>query len=538
MNRGLVPLRELLSHPSLARAHEIELGVACSAFQSEGGFNLAGAPRTHWRRWERARKVELSGLGADLWNRFPEALSRCQSMGLKVFRMGVEWARLAHGSDALDPEGLDAYASRIALFSRANITPNVTLVHFTHPAWLGEDFWLDRDAPALFADYARRAVEGISRRLVRLGCAPLQRIITLNEPNMLALASYIAGIFPHARRSLAEGSALGPARMVTALDHMLTGHVLARRALRDLYDSRGWPAPDVSFNPNFIDVHALGKGLFDLLRAPSLGVRAREVPRFMRSATERFVTDFYGDERDTTRALVARWVNVRASAVCHPDGFSRTLSTLYERPDERPIDHLAVDLYDPHTAQMVPGAEGFLLSLVRGERLPDMATLGADVLRIAEPWEWQAEPFTLVRMLRALAWPHPTLPIDIDENGMALHRPVGGGTEPRADGLTRTQFLKGYLRALIEARVVHDLPVRAWCCWTLVDNYELGRWAPRFGLYALEDPTENGALGPWSERDANGEDPAGVIAEVSRALGTHKLEGTRDTLEKALDSAT
>lgn len=533
LTQGLTSLDALLAHPQLAQARSLRLGVACSAFQTEGGFNVAGAPATHWGAWERSGRVEPSGGGADLWNRFPEALARCQSMGLTSFRMSVEWARLSAGSEGLDADVLDAYTDRIAGFVRAGITPNVTLLHFTHPAWLGEDFWLQPDAPARFARYADRVVTGISRRLVARGLAPLHRLITLNEPNMLAMADYLAGIFPHAAPSLAEGSIDGLSRCRRALDHLLTAHVLAWRALHARYDAEGWPRPDVSFNPNFIDVYALSKGLFDLLRAPSLGTPRRGVAAFLRSATAQFMTDFYGDEARSTRAEVARWVNERAPVFFGADAFTRTLEVLYERPHERPFDHLAVDLYDPHTLQMLPAGDVVLLALVRGRPLPPLTSLAGE-MRIAEPWEWQAESHTMIRMLHALSWPHPRVPVDIAENGMALRREPGALTLPRADGVTRPMFFRAYLRALVEARVVHDLPVRAWHAWTLVDNYELGRWAPRFGLHGLGDPSTEGAVAPWQDTDAAGDDAAGTIGAVARALTAQDVGSLRIRLGEAL----
>jgi len=88
------------------------------------------------------------------------------------------------------------------------------------------------------------------------------------------------------------------------------------------------------------------------------------------------------------------------------------------------------------------------------------------------------------------------------------------------------------LRAALRARVVHDLPLRAWLHWTLVDNYELGRWAPRFGLYALGDPRDDGPSA-WGARDAAGEDAAAVLAAFARAVVADPVDVS--ALREALD---
>ncbi len=520
-------------HPRFDRADALEFGVATSGFQSEGGLNGAGEPATHWRAWEFSGRVERSGAGVGLWRRFEEAARRARAIGLTRFRLGVEWARLCPHGPSLDAGAVDDYAARLSTLRAHGLEPIVTLHHFTHPAWLPMDFWLTRDAPAVFADYALSAVTALNRALVKRGSAPLTRVLTLNEPNMLALASCVAGVFPHEARAVSEGSPLGFWRALRSLDAMLCAHVLAWRRLHALYAREAWPRPDVSTNLNFIDLYSIGKGLFDLLRAPSLGVEPRGLGAFVRDGRDRFHRALFDGELASQRARVAANLDGALSAAVRPAVFDRTLSTLYERWSAAPLDHLAVDLYDPFSAQQLRADK--LVALLSGARsITSLAGLDLSAARLAEPWEWRAEPWALVRMLRALAWPSPALPVDIDENGMAQRRDVGEVTAPRADGVTRPMFLRGYLSALVHARVAEDLPVRAYCYWTFVDNYELGRWAPRFGLYALEDARSPDAPGEWSLSDAAGDDAAGTYARIIAAVRAADVDRRSSALERAL----
>jgi beta-glucosidase/6-phospho-beta-glucosidase/beta-galactosidase len=493
------------THPRIDRARALEFGVATSGFQTEGDLNEPGAPSTHWHAWERAGRIESSVGGAGLWRRFPEAARRAQAMGLTRFRMGIEWARLAPADDVLIPDVVDAYADRIVILREHGLEPIVTLLHFTHPARLGMDFWLTPDAPLRFTRYAREVVTALGEALLRRGSPPIRRFVTLNEPNMLALANYGAGVFPHEAPAMTTEPIAGFGRVVRCLDALLASHTLAWDAIHTAYAARGWAQPDVSTNVNVLDLYSLSKLCFDLL-APGLDARALE-HRLEEGRYRHHATLFEG-ERRSRRALVAQALDALLARALRPARFDATRRALEvaERHGRSPFDHIAIDVYDPFTAQQV---------FVRP-------------LRLAEPWEWRAEPETLLRALRAYAWPDRTLPLDVDENGMCIRRDRGGPPTPRADGGRRAAFLRGYVSSLLQARVVDDLPVRTYCHWTLVDNYELGRWAPRFGIFALRDD------GLWSEHDATGENVAEAYGAIARALRAADDGTLRATLVRAV----
>jgi beta-glucosidase len=77
------------------------------------------------------------------------------------------------------------------------------------------------------------------------------------------------------------------------------------------------------------------------------------------------------------------------------------------------------------------------------------------------------------------------LPIMITENGMATVN-----DSPRPDGWTREAFIVNHLAQLRRA-AADGVPLLGYMHWSLVDNYEWGSYAPRFGLYAIDrrDPT-------------------------------------------------
>ncbi len=163
-------------------------GVATAGFQIEGGYNGPGEPANNWVRWERAGRVEPSGLAVDFWNRHEEHLDRAAALGCDALRLGVEWARVEPAPGQIDDGALERYATILEGCRSRGLEPLVTLHHFTHPAWLGEDFWLSGQSPDRYASWVETAVGRL-----RPWCSTW---VTLNEVNALAVGSYLVGLFP------------------------------------------------------------------------------------------------------------------------------------------------------------------------------------------------------------------------------------------------------------------------------------------------------------------------------------------------------
>ena len=82
------------------------------------------------------------------------------------FRLSIEWARVQPSVSTkpseppdFDLKAIDGYADRIAACRRYGLEPVITLQHFTHPAWLGIDAWLEDGTPELFEKFVSTAVQ-------------------------------------------------------------------------------------------------------------------------------------------------------------------------------------------------------------------------------------------------------------------------------------------------------------------------------------------------------------------------------------------
>jgi beta-glucosidase len=533
-------MRRALSNSDLATLSGVEVGVATSSFQCEGALDQPASPQSNWSEWQRLGRVEPIGAACDLWRRFPLVVERLNAMGASVFRLSFEWSRLCPDGPEIDAVAAREYASRLASLSAVGITPIVTLQHFTHPAWLGADFWLDRGAPQAFADYARRALAAVQSALRAMGAAPVTRVITINEPNMLALATWGAGVFPHGAPSLLEGSAAGVGRSLLALDHMLSAHVLAYDALHALHETMALPRPDVSINVNLVDLYSLGAQWLDALRTGQRSARDRQ--RFIDARRARFERCFIEpDGERSPRAQVARALEIALRGPLALEAFDRLSRELSRRGAAPALDSRAFDLYDPWTRNQARGIEPHLDQLAAGalqwqrehaagaphQRSPSsigpkasvadaFEALSRSTFALAEPWEWRVEPEMMVRSIDALHDPDDPIPIDVMENGMSVRRDPGSSTRPRQDGATRPAFIREYTAAFAYSRCVLARPARTYAHWTLVDNYELGRWAPRFGLFGLGDE-ERGQAAQWSEKDASGDEAASALRAFAEA---------------------
>jgi beta-glucosidase/6-phospho-beta-glucosidase/beta-galactosidase len=484
-------------------------GVATSAYQAEGGYNGEGEPQTNWARAERRGDVAPLGRSADFWNRYAEDFARCRELGLKAFRLGIEWSRVRptrEGAPATSPPfdrtALDHYAAMIASCQEHGLEPVVTLHHFVHPAWLGSDPWLDERTPALFAEYVRTAVTHVNERLAR----PIRWFITINEPNMLVLNSYLGRQFPARARS-------GFHTMIAAYNQLLRAHVLAYNALHDLYDARAWPAPQVSFNNYCSDLYWSDKLLLDLVCARERGVPRTAVSAHICERARAFDAAFRAARLPLHRDL-AYYIGAGMKRLSNWIGYKQfdatalapLLDTIYTSPRARLLDYIGLDYYDPFAAH------AFRLPVLWDHEFKNHSFRTWMLATVTSKWwDWRVLPRGLHFFCKHYAEDFGR-PVLIAENGMALRRRPDG-SHPRRDRMTRSQFLRLHVHEV--AKILRDgVPLAGYLHWSLFDNYEWGTYTPRFGLYSIDFTrgTEREAADPSGDRPA--ETYAALIREV------------------------
>lgn len=461
-------------------------GVATSGYQSEGGFNGEGQPQNNWAHSERTGHFEKTGAAADFWNRYEEDFVRCREMGLKAFRMGLEWSRIQPSSETerlddpppFDGDAIDGYADRIAAIRRAGMEPVITLQHFTHPAWLGVDAWLDDRSVELFEVYAREAVMRINRRLVNEHQVdPIHWYITLNEPNILIQNTYLAPHFPGKKR--------GRSAAIGSLNRMLAAHIRAYNVVHDLYEAEGWATPKVSINTFCSDSYWSDQVILDLLSVREWGVTSldkmfREKAAALRRAIDQSALPFRVDIFVQLGRLMHRAVDWLAPKSFTGVAFDPLMGELHRSPRKRVFDFVGVDYYDPFTGHLF--------------RFPSFKDLEFNALSLqarlmdgmtSKWWDWRLLPEGLHYFCTLYAEKYGR-EILIAENGMAMRRSFDGKRMgPRPDGLTRSRFLELHVREVTRLRN-EGVPIVGYLHWSLTDNYEWGSYTPRFGIFSID----------------------------------------------------
>jgi len=461
-------------------------GVSTSAYQSEGGYNGPGQPRTNWARAEEKGRVAPIGKASEFWTRYTEDFQRVRGLGLNAFRLGIEWSRIqpsqAEGKappPPLDMAALEHYARMLAACRDLGLEPVLTLHHFTHPAWLGPDPWLDPETPALFEKYVAASMAYLNDSLVAAGHEPVRVIITINEPNMLVFNSYLGMQFPREAQP-------GLPSINAAINGLMTAHVRVYNCLHDLYAARRWDAPAVTFNNYCSDLYWLDKFYLDLIAAAERGIPRVNVEDYICGCRKRFDAAFRAEAiplRKDLASLAGKVIKTMSNALgaewFSAERFAPVLDAIYGSPRGRLMDFIGLDYYDPFAAHI------FRLPVLwdhesRSRSFHDWIMNSVT----AKWWDWSVLPSGLRFFCKHYADDFER-PLLIAENGMALRRRFNNEHFPRRDKLTRSEFIRAHVNE-VERLVDEGLPIFGYLHWSLFDNYEWGSFTPRFGLYALD----------------------------------------------------
>lgn len=107
------------------------LGVASAAAQIEGG-----EVNSSWNDWYRRGRIKDGSdpAASDHWVRWQEDTALMVSMGLQIYRFGVEWARLIPQPGKPDEETIARYRAEITALKERGIRPTITIHHFEIPS--------------------------------------------------------------------------------------------------------------------------------------------------------------------------------------------------------------------------------------------------------------------------------------------------------------------------------------------------------------------------------------------------------------------
>lgn len=155
--------------------HEFLVGAATAAHQVEGN-------NVHSDFWvmehvKHSDFVEPSGDAVDHYNRYEEDLRLLAEAGGNAYRFSIEWARIEPQKGCFCEEEIEHYRKVLLCCREKEITPIVTLHHFSTPAWIiSKGGWCKPYVAEAFARYAKKIAEELG--------ALTPYICTINEANM------------------------------------------------------------------------------------------------------------------------------------------------------------------------------------------------------------------------------------------------------------------------------------------------------------------------------------------------------------------
>lgn len=191
-------------------------GTATSSHQVEGNNT-----NNDWWAFEQVegnvKDGTTSGIACDHYNRFDEDFKMSKEFGHNAHRFSIEWSRIEPEEGHFDEKEVDHYRRVLESLHKHELTPFVTLHHFTHPQWFADmGGWTNDRAPELLGRYS-----GYMAKV--LGDA-VPFWLTINEPPVLPALSYIQGEHPPGKRDMP----LAMAAMRNILKSLATMHNAVR----------------------------------------------------------------------------------------------------------------------------------------------------------------------------------------------------------------------------------------------------------------------------------------------------------------------
>jgi len=159
-------------------------GTAVSEFQVSGAENC---PDSQWADWENPE--DPSGSATDMWHKYNEDISLMKELGLNSFRFSIEWSLIEPEEGIFDQSVMEHYKEMVRALKEAEITPMVTLHHFSNPRWFEEKGAFEKEENIEdFVRFSKYVFSNLSDEVELWG--------TINEPTVYTLMGYMLGEFP------------------------------------------------------------------------------------------------------------------------------------------------------------------------------------------------------------------------------------------------------------------------------------------------------------------------------------------------------
>ena len=407
------------------------IGAATAAHQVEGN----NVHSDYWLQEQLPHSsfAEPSGAACDHYNRYEEDIKLLAGAGLNAYRFSIEWARIEPEEGKFDENEIEHYRAVIRCCKANGVEPIVTLHHFTSPAWLiRKGGWEAESTIEYFRRYAAYVTE-------KLG-AELKYICTINEANMglqlAAIAKRFRLMAEQAKKAAASGAkkAEGTVQVGMNFEKMMENMKFAAIENAQVF---GTPQPQVFVSARTPEGDALVMRAHQAAKAAIKAIR----PEIRVGLTL------------SLHDLQALPGGERFAEAAWDEEFRHYLPYIAQD------DFLGVQNY----TRTQYGAQG---------QLP--CPEGAELTQM----DYEFYPEALEHVIRKVREDFKG-DLLVTENGVAI-----------SDDARRVEFIRRAL-AGVENCLNDGIPVKGYCYWSLMDNFEWQKgFSMTFGLIAVDRATQ------------------------------------------------
>ncbi|KKR06103.1 MAG: Beta-glucosidase [candidate division WS6 bacterium GW2011_GWF2_39_15] len=154
----------------------------------------------HLPKWDRLKEQAqnpanyISGKSIDGYNRYREDMNLLKDIGLNSYRFSIEWSRIEPEEGAYDEKEIQHYLEQLEYIKSKGIATVVTIWHWTIPTWLANK------KGVLYPNFQKSFVAFATLLAKRLG-KYVDYWITLNEPDVYTMQSYLQGFRPPRKKN-------------------------------------------------------------------------------------------------------------------------------------------------------------------------------------------------------------------------------------------------------------------------------------------------------------------------------------------------
>lgn len=442
-------------------------GSATAAYQCEGAWDLDGKGASIWDEFCHSEKnvTGITGdISCDFYHHYEEDIKMMAEGGQNTYRFSIAWSRIIPAEDRkVNALGLAFYDRILDVLEKYRIVPNVTLVHYDLPSYIGaKGGWIYEGISDEFAYYAAVVFRHFGNRI------PFY--VTINEPTHNAFCNYFIGNYPPNEKGNMQ-------HLAQCAYQMMVCNAKAIREFRKFH-----------LDSKIGIVHASGAA--DILVEQDAYKKAREYADMFQNdwVLDPAIKGCFSDEliqKVKESGIDLSFVKEGDLEIIKhhtidflgQNAYCRILVKPYESGDSQAI----VNNKGNHDGTGSTPREG---KIVKGWFETD-----TDPNVPLNPWGREIYPQSILHTLQRRKEKYGDIPIYITENGHGAYDVADENGYVQDDD--RIKFMQGFIENILKAKAA-GVNVCGYYVWSTMDLYSwINGYQKRYGLVRVEYDDEN-----------------------------------------------